>query len=105
MVDKEDYFPDINEIKELKHITDLYSYIVRLHKESGKVIIDRIYFKNYILCSLYAFVWKNDDYKNYEKITEYIKVQNSEVINNCSIRNKLIFRIYMQVIKNKIKML
>lgn len=98
-------YPDLDEIKKLKSITDLYSYNIRPEKEAGKLIIDKIYFKDYILYSLSAIVWQKDNLSKYKKITEYLKVWDLEQINPSKIRNKLIFQLYMRVIKNEIKML
>lgn len=98
-------YPDLDEIKKLKSITDLYSYNIRPEKEAGKLIIDKIYFKDYILYSLSAIVWQKNNLAKYKKITEYSKVWDLEQINPSKIRNKLIFQLYMRVIKNEIKML
>ena len=98
-------YPDLDEIKKLKSITDLYSYNIRPEKEAGKLIIDKIYFKYYILYSLSAIVWQKNNLAKYKKITEYLKVWDLEQINPSKIRNKLIFQLYMRVIKNEIKML
>lgn len=98
-------YPDLDEIKKLKSITDLYSYNIRPEKEAGKLIIDKIYFKDYILYSLSAIVWQKDNLSKYKKITEYLKGWDLEQINPSKIRNKLIFQLYMRVIKNEIKML
>ena len=98
-------YPDLDEIKKLKSITDLYSYNIRPEKEAGKLIIDKIYFKDYILYSLSAIVWQKDNLAKYKKIIEYLKVWDLEQINPSKIRNKLIFQLYMRVIKNEIKML
>ena len=98
-------YPDLDEIKKLKSITDLYSYNIRPEKEAGKLIIDKIYFKDYILYSLSAIVWQKDNLAKYKKIIEYLKVWDLEQINSSKIRNKLIFQLYMRVIKNEIKML
>ena len=66
-------YPDLDEIKKLKSITDLYSYNIRPEKEAGKLIIDKIYFKDYILYSLSAIVCQKDNLAKYKKITEYTK--------------------------------
>ena len=99
---------EIKEIlREYKKFCDLYSYIVKPEKIGNNLVLNKIYYHDYVSFSLSAIYWKVNRFLNYEKISvqEESGINNISRINYKQLKYRLLAKIYWYVIKNKIMMI
>ena len=94
-------------LREYKNFFDMYSYIVRPEKNGKNIILDKIYYHDYVSISLSAIWWKQNNYLNYEKISvkENISIKKISKVNYKQLKYNLLLKIYRYIIKNKIMMI